>query len=243
MNSMDFIPGFIQGIVRVLVSYPFDYIRTNIQSQQYSSGLEFIKRVKLSPLKAYNGVSIPLCSVPFDRAINFYIYEKCKKRNISSIFSSIIATSLCSVYFVPLNFFSTKLVLTNRSINDTFKSFKQFRSLQFYKGFTPDIIRSMSSSILFMSCYGTLCDNITREQHNYMLFGVCSSIFSWVLTYPLDTLRILKQNSNEGYIQLIKNNYKYSYKGFSYILMRSVPSAGAGMSAYEYTKKHLANSA
>lgn len=237
---MDLIPGFIQGIVRVLVSYPFDYIRTNIQSQQYKSGYEFIKHVKLSPIKAYNGVSIPLCTVPFDRAINFYIYEKCKKRNISSIFSSIIAASLCSVYFVPLNFFSTKLVLSNSSVKDTFKSFKQFRSLQFYKGFTPDIIRSMSSSILFMSCYGILRDNTPTEKHNYMLFGVCSSIFSWIFTYPLDTLRILKQNSSESYLNLISNHYKHSYKGFSYILIRSIPSAGAGMSAYEYTKKSLA---
>jgi hypothetical protein len=238
---MDLIPGFIQGIVRVLVSYPFDYIRTNIQSQQYRSGLEFIKRVKLSPLKAYNGVSIPLCTVPFDRAINFYIFEECKKKEISSIFSSIISASLCSFYFVPLNFFSTKLVLTNSSVKNTFNNFKQLNSLQFYKGFTPDIIRNMSGSILFMSCYGTLRDNTPIENHNYMLFGVCSSIFSWIFTYPLDTLRILKQNGSESYINLIRNNYKYSYKGFSYILMRSVPSAGAGMSAYEYTKKHLAN--
>jgi hypothetical protein len=236
---MDLIPGFVQGIVRVLVSYPFDYIRANIQSQQYKTGIEFIKSVNLSPRKAYNGVSIPLCTVPFDRAINFYIFEKCKKQQLSSIFSSIISASLCSIYFVPLNYFSTKVVLSNNSIKNTWLHFKKLRSLQVYNGFAPDIVRNMLGSILFMSCYGTFRESIPENKHNYLLFGVGSSIFSWVFTYPLDTLRILKQNTNEDYFNIIRNNYRHSYKGFSYILLRSIPSAGVGMSAYEYTKRQI----
>jgi hypothetical protein len=236
---MELIPGFVQGIVRVIVSYPFDYIRANIQSNQYKSGYEIIKKLNLSPLKIYNGVSIPLCTVPFDRSINFYIFEKCKQHHISSIYSSLISTGLCSIYFVPLNFFSTTVVISNRKIVDVWQDFKQFRSKQLFRGFVPDITRNFLGSFLFMSTYGTLRDHIPVEHHNYFLFGVLSSIFSWISTYPLDTIRVLKQHKNDTYSTIIKNNYRNLYKGFSYILLRSMPSAGIGMVAYEYTKKMI----
>jgi hypothetical protein len=236
---MELIPGFIQGIVRVLVSYPFDYIRTNIQSNQYKSANEFIKSVNLSPRKIYNGVSVPLCTVPIDRALNFYIFEECKKRQLSSIYSSLVSTSLCSIYFVPLNYFSTKVVLSNTSVRDVWSSFKHLKKTQFFRGFIPDITRNFLGSMLFMTTYGTLRDKIHKDNHNYVLFGVVSSVNSWIFTYPLDTIRILKQKGNETYPQLIMGNYKNLYKGFSYILMRSMPSAGIGMFAYEYTKQAL----
>ena len=188
---------------------------------------------------AYNGVSIPLCTVPFDRAINFYIFEKCKQKKISSIYSSIISTSLCSIYFVPLNYFSTKIVLANKPVKEIWNQFKLLKSVQMYKGFAPDIARSFLGSVLFMSTYGMLRDNIPIEKHNYLLFGVTSSISSWVVIYPLDTIRVIKQHSDMTYPTLIKNNYKNLYKGFSYILMRAIPSAGFGMVAYEYTKAYL----
>jgi hypothetical protein len=236
---MELIPGFVQGIVRVLVSYPFDYIRTNIQSNQYKTGKEFIKSVNLSPRKIYNGVSVPLCTVPIDRALNFYIFEECKKRQLSSIYSGLISTSLCSIYFVPLNFFSTRVVLSNTTVKDVWNTFKQFKKTQFFRGFIPDITRNFLGSMLFMTTYGTLRDKIPKEKHNYVLFGVAASISSWLFTYPLDTIRILKQKGNDTYPQLIARNYKNLYKGFSYILMRSMPSAGIGMFAYEYTKQAL----
>ena len=49
----------------------------------------------------------------------------------------------------------------------------------------------------------------------------------------------IKQHGEESYPTLIRKNYKNLYKGFSYILMRSIPSAGLGMAAYEYTKQML----
>jgi hypothetical protein len=239
---MELIPGFVQGIVRVIVSYPFDYIRANVQSNQYKNGIEFIKSVKLSPKMAYNGVTVPLFTVPFDRAINFYIFEKCKENKLSSIYSSIISTSLCSTYFVPLNYFSTKIILANKPIKEIWSQFKLMSSTQLYKGFTPDITRGFLGSIIFMSSYGMLRDNIPKDKHNYLLFGVVSSISSWTIIYPLDTIRIIKQNTDESYKTLIKKNYNNFYKGFSYILMRSIPSAGIGMMAYEYTKMNITKS-
>jgi hypothetical protein len=236
---IELIPGFVQGMIRVLVSYPFDYIRTNLQTAQYKTGMDFVNHVNLSPVKAYKGVMVPLCTVPIDRSINFYIFEECKKRNLSAIYSGFISTSLCSIYFVPINHFSTKVVLSNKPVRDMWMDFKQFRSLHFFRGFAPDITRNFLASFLFMSCYGTLRDTIPKEQHNYLLFGVASSISSWTITYPLDTIRVLKQHGASSYLSIVKNNYRNLYRGFSLILMRSLPSAGVGMFAYEYTKKQL----
>jgi hypothetical protein len=73
---MEFIPGFLQGLTRVIISYPFDYIRTNIQTQEYKNIFSYLYQKKLTVKDAYRGCSIQLLSVPIDRSIQFYLFEK-----------------------------------------------------------------------------------------------------------------------------------------------------------------------
>jgi hypothetical protein len=73
MSSLDYLPGFIQGITRVLISYPFDYFRI---FKQTNININYIKEIK--EFKFYRGIGFPLVSVPVDRAITFNIYEKLK---------------------------------------------------------------------------------------------------------------------------------------------------------------------
>ena len=69
---MDFLPGFLQGISRVIISHPFDYIRLYLQTNKSANITEFLKTNNIRTL--YRGVGVPLVSVPIDRAIQFNIY-------------------------------------------------------------------------------------------------------------------------------------------------------------------------
>jgi hypothetical protein len=226
---LDLLPGFIQGIVRVIVSYPFDYIRTNVQTQQYFSITHFYKNNNMSFMKLYKGLSVPLITVPIDRAIQFYIYEKCNKLKFTTIQSSFIATLISSIYSVPVNYLQTQ-IMTNKSEGNNIKTFS-------YKGFYSDLSRNFLSSFLYLGIYGELRERIPKEKHNYFIFGIITSTLMWTCVYPLDTIRVLKQTSDLSYSTILKNtriqNY---YKGLPIVIIRSIPSSGFGMMSYEFTR-------
>jgi hypothetical protein len=235
---MEFIPGFLQGLTRVLISYPFDYIRTNIQTQEYKNIFSYIYQKKLTVKDAYRGCSIQVISVPIDRSIQFYLFEKISKNNsifIASISSSIIS----SIYSVPINFLTTQIITSHSALS--FKNMQQFlKNKTQYTGFIPDLSKSLIGSILYTSSYGYLRQLIDKERHNYFIFGIIASISSWSVIYPLDTLRVIKQTTNYSYKDIIKiTTFKQYYSGFSIILIRSVPSAGAGMLVYENSRQLL----
>jgi hypothetical protein len=235
---MELIPGFLQGLTRVLISYPFDYIRTNIQTQEYKNIFSYICQKKLTVKDAYRGCSIQVISVPIDRSIQFYLFEKISKNNpifIASIGSSIIS----SIYSVPINFLTTQIITNHSSLS--FNHIRKFlKNNTHYTGFIPDLSKSLIGSILYTLSYGYLRQLIDKERHNYFIFGIISSISSWLVIYPLDTLRVIKQRTNYSYKDIIKiTTFKQYYSGFSIILMRSVPSAGAGMLVYEKSRQLL----
>ncbi len=233
MDFTSLVPGFIQGIVRVLISYPFDYIRTNLQMQYYKSIPDFYKRNDMTFAKLYRGLHIPLLTVPIDRSIQFYIFELCNKNKYSPFQSSLGATIISSIYSIPINYLQTNII-TNNKFN-----FKKIgiKSLS-YRGFYSDLSRAFLSSFFYLSIYGKLRESIPKEKHNYFLFGIAASTGMWTLVYPIDTIRVLKQTSNLSYLDIIKNNVIIIklYRGYPLVILRSIPSAGFGMLAYEYSK-------
>lgn len=236
---MDLIPGFVQGIVRVCISYPFDNVRVNLQSSKHSSSYAFLKNIKFSTKSLYKGLGIPLMIVPIDRSFNFFLFEKLKQKQFTSFQSSIISTLITSLYSIPANFLSTHILLSDKNTKNAIIDFKNNKT--YFRGSIPDISRGLLASTLFMTTYGYLRDNIPIEKHNYMIFGIISSISSWSVTYPLDTIRVLKQYNNSTYYSIIKNNYNILYKGYSLILLRAIPSAGLGMYTYEYARNLINN--
>jgi hypothetical protein len=218
MDSIQLLPGFVQGIVRVIISYPFDYVRTNIQAK---------KSFKNIPIRdVYKGLSVPLLTVPFDRAIQFYLFESLKSK-YSNLQSSLITSSITSVYSVPINFLQTRIML---------KSSKEVS----YRGYSADFLRGLLSTSIYLSSYGYLREH-SPYKHPFLL-GILSSSALWTVVYPLDTLRVLKQSSTLSYKEIIQTtSLKAFYAGYPLVLLRSFPSSGFGMMAYEYTKSMIAN--
>jgi hypothetical protein len=235
---MELLPGLCQGIVRVAVSYPFDYIRTNLQTQRYSSFHDYYKNNNITLRNIYRGVTLPLVTVPVDRAIQFSIFERMNKSTpllVSSALSSVVS----AIYSVPANYLATQIITQHKAL--TANTVLQFiKSTKQYTGFRVELLRSFFGAMTYITLYGGLRNNIQQKYHNYFLFGVLSSIGSWSILYPLDTLRVIKQTSLKAYPEIMKTmKISQYYKGFSIVLLRSVPSAGLGMVTYETVKRKL----
>ena len=77
----NFIPGAIQGITRVVIAYPFDVIKINMQKNNFRSSYECVCHIFKNDYKQfYRGSQISFISVPFDRSIQYYLMEKYKNK-------------------------------------------------------------------------------------------------------------------------------------------------------------------
>ena len=226
---MEYLPGFLQGITRVLISYPFDYFRI---FKQTNSKIDYVNEIKNKNF--YKGLGFPLLSVPIDRAITFNFYEKLKKQEYSAIECSVYPSLFSSIYMTPINLLNTNYIY--------FKE-KSFRNIvadnlnkNIFRGLLVEIIRNNLSSIVYLYTYKKLSD----YSNNPFINGSLSSFTLWTLFYPLDTIKVKKFVSNDSYFNIIKkNSLKSLYSGIGLVYLRTLPSAGIGMLVYENTKKYV----
>jgi solute carrier family 25 carnitine/acylcarnitine transporter 20/29 len=229
MSYLDYLPGFIQGITRVLISYPFDYFRI---FKQTNININYIKEIK--EFKFYRGIGFPLVSVPVDRAITFNIYEKLKKEEYSTIECSFYPSIISSIYMTPINLINTNYIyLKKKKLNEVLKD--NFNK-EIFRGFTIEILRNNLSSMVYLYTYKKLSDNF----NNPFINGSISSFTLWTLFYPLDTIKVRKFINNKTYFDIIKeSSFKSLYSGIGLVYLRTIPSAGLGMLFYENSKKYI----
>lgn len=226
------IPGYLQGITRVCISYPFDYFRLKMQTNQEKSIKNTIKN---NYKTSYRGLFIPLIFVPIDRGISFALYEHIKKNNSSPFISSIIPSIVSNIYMTPINSLNANYIYHNKTKFNTLV--KSFFNKNTYNGFSIEVFRNSLSSFLFLYSY----DFCSKYSNNSFINGTLASLTMWSITYPLDTIKanrfIFKK---QKYFDILKTtNFKLLYKGIGLIYLRAIPSAGGGMFIYERSKEYF----
>jgi hypothetical protein len=204
------VPGFTMGIVRAIISHPFEILKMKSQINQYN----------YSHKNIFKGIQYSIISNALERGIQFGLYEKFRL-NDGNIISSIKASVISTMITLPYNIILLKKVILNSSIS--------IKKNIFYKTTLMEFIRNMTASILFLSSYNYL------KNDNYPIFlrAPMSSCFVWVVTYPLDTYKnILISGKNINKLNIIN-----LYRGLQYPLIRSIPSSIIGFYVYEYMLK------
>jgi len=229
MELLEYLPGFLQGITRVLISYPLDYFRV---FKQTNTLINYSKEIK--NFNFYKGLSFPLISVPIDRAITFNLYEKFKKDNYSSIECSFYPSVISSIYMTPINLINTNYIYLKEKplklvLKDNFNK-------NIFRGLSIELLRNNLSSVVYLYTYKKLSDNF----NNPFINGSISSFTLWTLFYPLDTIKVHKFINNKSYLTILRENTFISlYNGISLVYLRTIPSAGLGMLVYENSKKFV----
>tara|TARA_B110000208_G_scaffold77266_1_gene99002 strand:- start:710 stop:1438 length:729 start_codon:yes stop_codon:yes gene_type:complete len=242
---MDLLPGFFQGMTRVLISHPFDYVRLYLQTNKYNSVKDFFKNNNFKSLS--RGITIPLISVPIDRAIQFKIYEKLNKKNFSPFLSGSIC-GITSVFFtLPSSYICNNYVLDKKQkslFNFARKIIKN--PLQLYTGFKPELSRSLLGTSIYLGTYGNMRHYFGNSPYQSLINGAVAGCTVWTITYPIETIKVEQQLKNRPINQILKfriNKFGILnlWKGIGQIYVRTLPSSMIGMMVYEEVNKIINN--
>lgn len=211
-NIKNFIPGFSMGIVRAIISHPFEMLKLKAQTQTPTP-----LNIQSTYKNLFKGLHYSVISNSIERGIQFGLFEKFKKNDnilMSSVKSSVLSTTIS----LPYNIILLRKVILSSSI--------KIPNNIFYKSIGLEYSRNLSGSIIFLSSYNYL----KEKDIPILLRGPLSSCIVWGITYPIDSYKN-KMIANENFTF---SNFKNLYKGIQYPMIRSVPSSIVGFYVYEY---------
>lgn len=210
INIKNFIPGFTMGIIRSIISHPFEILKLN--SQMNIAKNNFYKNI-------FKGIHLSVLSNSLERGIQFGLFENFKQNDniiIASMKSSFLSTSISLPYNIILlrKYILTSSIFIPKKI--------------FYKSIGLEYTRNLLGSNIFLTSYNYLKDNNISIIYRAPL----SSSIVWIITYPLDSYKNLLLANN-------KINIKNLYVGIQYPLIRSIPSSIIGFYVYEFMLKMI----
>ena len=233
---LSFAHGYIAGLAGIIVSHPFDTIKTCFQEG---------KKIKYNFKSLYKGVLPPLIGVGLEKSIVFGTYETSKPYTNSDFLSGGLSGLSASIIVTP--FERVKIIL---QVGNTF-SLQKLRNVNLgylYQGFSATLTRETPGFAIYFSVYNYLKNNeenisVTKSY----IFGGLAGIFSWIFIYPQDRIKThlqalseKKMNFTQSFKEILsQGGYTGFYKGFSYALMRAVPLHATAFTTMELCKKHL----
>lgn len=244
-NPMHFINGAVSGMAGIILSHPFDTIKTNIQSNN---------PIKLNFRFLYSGLYPPLIGVGFEKAIVFgsflnfnqFFEKKNFKRETNIALSGALSGFFASFIVTPVE--RIKILLQNGASMEKIKSV-QVSSL--FRGLSATFTRETPGFAIYFSVYENLKYHYFTK-HNRELpaltsffFGGVSGAVAWTFIYPQDLIKTKIQsnyNSSENIFKIMGNIFKEGglrmfYKGFHLALLRAVPLHAGTFSVMEILKK------
>ena len=242
-----FLNGALSGMVGLLISHPFDTIKTCIQDN---------KPVKYNLRSLYRGVLSPFFGVGLEKAIVFGTYTNTahylKTQQMNDIYINSIAGGLSglSASFVVTPIERIKILLQT----GTRIQWKGINFSYLFKGLSATFTRETPGFAIYFSVYeGMKKHNYTDYNQNipwYMsfLYGGLSGAIAWVFIYPQDCIKTKLQACNDhcnkkSFIDISKELYKAGglkifYRGFHLALMRAVPLHAGTFMINELLKKY-----
>lgn len=241
-----FLPGYAQGMVKVIMSYPFDTVKVYMQKEIYPTTWDAFRGLwQRDPHIFYRGAILPITIIPIERAITLCYAEKIHTSGIwgttkiGGFAGGFLVGAVSALYYVPMQYITSNAVLVTR---------KQYQNIvRFsYRGFVPELARSSAASSIFFGTYMWMRDTgVLNVQYPSLVYGPVASIISWLCIFPLDTLRTERQTTKLTYAQIFWEKYqrlgiRAFYRGISPIIIRTIPSTALGMLAYEKIRQWTA---
>lgn len=238
------LPGLFQGITRVSISYPADVVKIQMQKQLFTTTSETIKHIIKNDIKKfYRGSSISFVTIGLERSLQYYYLEKINKK-YNPFLSGFIVSLASSIYNLPMQYLTTNIALLNKG-TDVKHFIKQTTYKDLYKGYCIETPKNVFGSTIYLGTYFKL-RSMTNDSTLYPYFGGISGMMTWILIFPIDTIKTEYQTtknihlSNLIYSRLNNGGIKSFYKGLTPVVIRTFPSAFAGMYMYEKVRSLIA---
>lgn len=260
MNENHIIKNALAGAslatIVTIVGYPFDLIKTRMQTGRYLSSLQCLSYTwkKGGFLGFYRGSTMPWISHLTKRPLQYPVAEYMKEKGICNnyligAFSGILGT----VFGTPLQVIKVSIQTSKKDNNlNVSKVINQNYQLHgwrgFFRGFIPTLIKDTLYSASFVGNYYYLRDWFgTDKPWKTFISGAVAHSITWSIFIPIDNVKTNIQRHQEKKITIqeaIQNTYsRYGFKGFWKgvvpACLRTIPVSGCGVVAYEYVRKIL----
>lgn len=241
---MEYIYGNLFGISQVIIGYPFDTLKTNIQNSHS------IKPFITNPIKLYSGIKYPLYTNCICTGLLFgnydYFYNLTNHRLLAGAMTGFISACILTPfdykkiqaqYYSCENtkniFAKTKLILPSEKYIDAIK--------RYYAGFAYTVSREIISIPVYFTTFHYLNEKFNSDDyvnkwyaHSFISGGI-AGMNSWLSTYPIDTLKSRKQlYPSYNLSQLYKMGKLFN--GLSITLLRAFIVNGTSFYMYDKLK-------
>jgi solute carrier family 25 (mitochondrial carnitine/acylcarnitine transporter), member 20/29 len=257
--------GLFAGACGIFVGYPFDTMKVKLQS---TAGGMVQENVPFN-LKGllYRGVLVPMLTAGILQSMNFGVYDTARRQtlrsglNVGELNSSFIGGALSglmmSVVTTPIQLLKIQLQthvtlsLTQLLYRDIFYT---GRWSILYRGFGVTAFSDTLGRGIYMYSY-ELAKHILNDKFSdqlpvlsiRMISAAYAGVISWLLLFPLDTIKTLVQSTYSGpsattyFLQFIKTRQgiRILYRGCVYAVIRAAPVAATILPLYEHTQDYL----
>ena len=213
--------GALIGMTQTIIGHPFDTLKTIKQSNIS------VTKKDINFKRLFLGIKFPLTiSTGFNSGI-FGIHTYFLNKDMSHATSGFLAGGIMGLLSNPFEYYKI-----NSQLN------KPFNYYQIWKGCGYTISRESIATSYYFSSY-----NYYTNEHNITPFiaGGISGCSSWLITYPIDTIKTIKQsndNINLKQIWKIINNKNFNiWNGILICQIRAFIVNGISFVLYEHLKK------
>ena len=220
MSAKDFVDGAIIGVAQTIIGHPLDTFKTLVQT-------DISTKIRGQSLKAmYRGVQIPILFSGIVNSLQFGIFDS-TRNHLGIPLAAFISGAISSVAITPHDFIKLNLQ-TNHKDNIKF--------CNIYRGFILTTLRESMAASMYFSSYFYLI-NCCNKHHQWVHFwiGGLSGCLSWVVTYPIDTIKTRYQINLSTTVRECMQ-LKCLWRGFSYCMMRAFLVNGTSFFIYDKLK-------
>lgn len=234
--------GIVQGTLVTITGYPFDLVKTRLQTNMYRNSLSCIVQTIMNHgvLGLYRGSMMPWLSHMFKRPIQYPLAEYMKKytttesKSKNTIMNYLIGSAtgiIGPIFGTPLQVIKvhmqTSVLYSNvnfksveKRINGPKNSFQYIRDnyrtngiMGFYKGFVATLIKDTIFGGAFLGTYYTLRDFIgVNTIYKNFFNGAAAHCLTWLVFIPIDYVKSSIQKSGSDKNIRIRDVVKSTYK-------------------------------
>ena len=226
----EYLYGNIFGISQVIVGYPFDTLKTNIQNGQT------IKLFLHNPKLLYRGVTVPLVMTSLGTSIMFGNYEYFCSKTGNNFLGGMITGVIGSFIITPFDYRKNHLQTASRNITSQLSSHRSLPLSQLIKLYYTGLGYTIARETISMPIYFTTYEYLSTVTNSFLAGGI-AGMTSWFITYPIDTMKTRKQlnkDKNIKILELIKQGNLYN--GLSITLLRAFIVNSTCFYLYEFVK-------
>lgn len=240
-NWDSWVSGMVGGGSGILMSHPFDTVKTYHQSHSTKSIIEAVYKIVrgAGPLSLYRGVIPPFFGMGLEKAIVFGVQDNFAKNNLidnyylNTFISGIVAGVSCAIVVTPVEKF--KIGMQNGlSFSEVYQKNIKAPTIglslkNLYYGLPSTLLREGPGFGVYFTTYNFLKRNteVFTPLHA-MAYGAFSGATAWACMYPSDPIKTIQQSKNLPFKSAVNQIYsKYGipgfYRGFHIALGRAIP--------------------